>query len=409
MKLWIKYLLGIIVGVLAAIILPVTSPFVSTFISNAFEFVVRFGRFMLLPLLFFAISTGVFKLRSTKMLAKISLWTISVIVVTSLILTILGTITALSIKLAPIPIPNEKATSAVIIPIRDMFMSIFPYSGFSSLTESAFLFPVFIFAGFAGAGCVTDQTSSKPIIVLFESASRLCYSIMSFFTEFLSIGMIAVMSFWCVNAFPVFKSGIFNPLFLLLGVDFILVSFLIYPLILRFFCNDKRPFRVIYASICPILVSFFSGDENFSLVLNLRHGKESLGIRHRVNDITYPLFSIFSRSGTALVLTICFVVILRSYSKLGLTVSDVFWISATSFALSFILGAIPQGGTFVALTVMCSFYGRGFDQGYLLLKSASPILCSFACALDTVCAMYGCYIIAVKTKTIEHMDIKHYI
>ena len=138
-----------------------------------------------------------------------------------------------------------------------------------------------------------------------------------------------------------------------------------------------------------------------TLPVNMRLGKERLGIRQRTNGFAYPLFSIFARGGSALVVTISFVVIWRSYSTLNIEFLDMMWISITAFLLSFILGGMPTGGTFVALTVLCTMYGRGMETGYLLLKPAAAIIGSFAALFDAATAMFGTYIVANNTKTIE--------
>jgi Na+/H+-dicarboxylate symporter len=409
MKLWIKYLLGIVLGIAAAFILPFNSPSAASFLAAVTEFAVRFGRYTLLPLLFFGVMTAVFKIRDSKMLLKTSLWIVGVIALSSLMLTIVGLITILIVKLPRIPITAEKVSSVEQFGLKNLIMQIFPYSGFDAVKEGACLLPCFVFAGFAGAGCTTDKTSSKAVITFVESASRLCYSIMCFFTECMSVGMIAVACYWIVSSRPVFTAGVFTPLIIMLGFDLILVATVIYPLILHFLCSDQRPYRVLYASICPMLTAFFSGDSNLSLVLNMRHGKESLGIHQRINSVTFPLFSIFGRGGAALVLSVCFVVILRSYSSLGFTLADVLWILISTFSLSFVLSCLPTGGPFIALMVLCTMYSRGFETGYLLLKPAAGVICSFAAAIDAVSSLYGSYIVAVKTHMIEHIEIKHYI
>ena len=48
----------------------------------------------------------------------------------------------------------------------------------------------------------------------------------------------------------------------MLTVDFFVAALVIYPLILRVLCHDTRPYRVLYASICPALAAFISGDTN---------------------------------------------------------------------------------------------------------------------------------------------------
>lgn len=409
MKLWIKYLIAIALGIGAAFILPADSPAVSSLIASFSEFSVRFGRYTLLPLLFFGVSSAVFRLRSTKNLQKTAVWTLMTILGTTLILALLGLVSILLVKLPRIPITGEKMSSLPSIDIKSLVMQLFPYSGFEALQQGAFLLPCFIFAGFAGAGCTTDQNASKPVISFFESAAKLCYSIMSFFIEWLCVGMIAVSAWWMISARQVFASGTYTPLFIMLSVDFVLVIGLIYPLIVHFLCNDQHPYHVVYACITPVITAFFSGDSNLSLPVNLRHERESLGVHQPSSDVTVPLFSIFARGGSALVTTICFVMILRSYSSLGFAFFDILWIFGASVAISLVLSSLPSGGTFVALTILCTMYSRGFEAGYLLLRPAAPVFCSFAAAFDAVSAIFGSYVVAVKTKQFEHVELKHYI
>jgi len=409
MKIWIKYLIGIILGVVAGLVLPLDSPLVSAAITNVSDFVIHFGRYTLLPLVLFGVSSAVYKLRSTKIIGKTSVWVIVTIIGSSFLISTIGLVSILVVTLPRIPITGEKITELATIDIKSLVMQILPYSSFETLKDGAFLLPAFVFAGFMGGGCTTDEVSSKPVIVFIQSASKLFYSIMSFFVDWLSVGMIAVAAFWMSRTKAVFATGIFNPLTLLLLVDFVLIVLFIYPLILRLLCKDLRPWHVLYASICPVLAAFASGDTNLALQVNWRHGRESLGIHSEVSDVTFPLFSIFGRGGAALAASICFVVILRSYSPLGLKLFDVLWIFVMSFGLSFVLGAIPHGAPFVALTILCTAYSRGFDAGYLLLRPAVPIFCSFAAAIDAASAMFGSYIVGVKTQRIQHTELKHYI
>lgn len=409
MKVWIKYVIGVILGIAAAFILPLEIPAVSAAVSVCSQFAVRFGRYALLPLLFFGCALSFFKLRNKKSMMKTSFWTIGVIAGSTMILIAVGLLTVLIVHLPRIPITSEKISEIPSIQLKELVMQLLPLSSFESLMDGAYLLPAFVFAAFVGAACASDSNSSKPVIALFESAAQLCRTISNFFVEWLSVGMIAISCYWMIQARSIFSSDTFVPLFFMLLTDFVIVAGIVYPLILRLLCKDLRPFHVLYASICPILAGFFSADSNLTLQINVRHGKESLGIHDETNMFTFPLFSFFARGGTALVTSICFVTILRSYSSLGFTFSDIIWIFVTSFALSFALGSIPVGGSFVALTVICSLYGRGFEAGYLLLKPAAPIFCSFAAAFDVLSALTGSYIVAVKTKTIEKVDLKHYI
>lgn len=409
MKLWLKYLIGIVAGLILAAVLPPSSVQSQATLDFIVDLVARIGRFTLVPVLFFSVAVSAFKLRNERQLVKTSAWTLGVIVVSSLGLMLLGLITALIIKLPRIPITTEKVSEVVPFTWQVLVRKVFPYSGFEALVDGVYLFPCFVFAFLAGAGSASDLNASKAAVSLFDSLSKVFYIVMSFFTEILAIGMIAVMVRWTLDFAATAKTGVFNGLILMLFIILLLIAFVIYPLILRFFCHELHPYKVLYAATCPFITAFFSGDTNLALAIHLRHGKESLGIKRRVNAFAFPLFSIFGRGGAALVQTISFVLILRSYSSLGIPVTDVFWIGGISFVLSFALAGIPCGGPFIAVTTMCLVYGRNFESGYLLLKSAAPVICAFAAGIDALTAIFGSYIVAVKTKMVHHQELRKYI
>jgi Na+/H+-dicarboxylate symporter len=409
MKIWFKYLIGIIFGLALASILPAGNPQVSSILDFTAELFTRFGCYILLPLIFSSALISVFKLTDSGILIKTGFWTFIVIVSSSLLLTLTGLLSALVIHLPRIPITAEKVSTVTTLDLPDIIRRIFPYSVFETLHEGSFLLPCFLFAFITALSCIYDKNISKPLIQLADSISKICYQIMTFFVEILSIGMIAIMTVWTIQFRNVIIGGTFTPVILMLAGNLILVTAVLYPAILYFLFHDPHPYRVLYASLASLFTAFFSGNTNLTLPLIILQSKDSLGIRRRLSGFSSPLFSIFARGGSALVMIISFITIWRSYSSLNLALSDILWITCTSFLLSFVLGSFPSGGTFFALTVLCTLYSRGFDTGYLLLKPAAPIIGSFAAAADAVTAMYGSYIISIKTQTIQHREARHFI
>ena len=409
MKLWIKYLIGALFGAAFAFILPLGNEQVAAAVSFVTEIIVRFGRYMVVPVVFFTAVIAFNRLRDTKMLFKTGIWTGGVIVASSLILTVTGLLSILIVKLPRIPITVETVSESASLGVGDLIKSLLPYSAFETLNNGLFILAAFFFAMLVGTASTADPVLFKPVTQLADSLSKLMYNISVIFTEFLSVGMVAVLCSWTIQFRGVLTSGVFAPLILMLLVDFIFIAGVVYPLIIRYLCHDPHPYRILYASVCSVVTAFFSGDTNLVLQLNMRHGKESLGVRRRINGVVHPLFSIFARGGSALVTAISFIVIWRSYSSLSIPFTDILWITAVSFGISFLLGGFPAGGAFVSISVLCMLYSRGFENGFLLLKPAAPIICSFAAAFDALTAIFGSYIIAVKTKLVEHHGIKHYI
>ena len=402
-------MIGVALGILAAFILPTKNAEFADAVAFLTELFIRVGRYVVIPLIFTSAIVAVNKLRSHKLLLKTTGITVLIIVASSLILTFVGLISILIVKLPRIPITVDVATEAFSLDVKGMILSLFPYSGFDAMRDGSFLLVSLVFAFIIGWESASEETAFKPIYVLADSFSNLFYNIANFFTEIMSILGIAIVCYWAMDFRNVIEPGIYTPMIIMFLVDFVIVAGIIYPVILHFVCHDPHPYKVLYASIAPLILSFFSGDANLVIPLANRHLSDSLGIRRRSRGFTYPMFSIFARGGSALVTTISFILIWRSYSSLSIPVTDILWIFGLSFGLSFLLGGIPSGGAFVLLTILCSKYARGFETSFLLLKPATMIICSFAAAFDTLTAMVGSYIVAVKTKTIEHHTITHFI
>jgi len=409
MKVWIKYLLGVILGIVAAFILPLNNTTASEVLTFLTELFIRFGRYFVVPIVFSTAVVAINKLRLSKQLLRTSLWTLSIIVISAFMFTLIGIVSILIVKLPRIPITVDSITPSFNLDIKSIILSLFPESAFDALKEGSFLLVPFLFGSLIGWESASEQNVFKPVYSLADSLSQLFYNISVFFTEIMSVMLVAIMCNWTITFREVFATGIYTPVIIMLLCDFIIIVGIIYPLIIRYLCHDPHPYKVLYASIAPMILAFISGDSNLVLPLNIRHGKESLGIRRRCGGFTYPLFSIFARGGSSLVAAISFILIWRSYSSLPIPASDVFWLFLISFGISFLLGGIPSGGAFILITIICERYGKGFETSFLLLKPAALIFCSFASILDAATAMFGSYIVAVKTKLVEHHQIHHFI
>lgn len=409
MKVWIKYLIGIALGVVSALVLPLDGAKSSEVLGFLTQLFINFGRYLVIPIVFSSVIVSICKLRSSKLILKTTIWTFSIIVISSLLLTLVGLLAISIVKLPRIPITIDGAPELVNINLKSLILSLFPLSAFDSLTEGSFLLVSFVFAFLIGWECASEESTYRPIFSFVDALSKLFYNIAVFFTEIMSIFIIAAVCNWTITFKSLLLTGIYTPLIIMLLCTLIFIIGIVYPVIIRYVCHDPHPYKVLFASVAPMLLAFFSTDSNLVLPMNIRHGKESLGIRRRCSGFTYPLFSVFARGGSSLVATICFILIWRSYSSLNMVFADVMWIFFASFGLSFLLGGIPSGGVFILLTILCEAYGKGFETSFHLLKPASLIICSFSTVFDVATAMFGSYIVAVKTKMIEHHTVQHFI
>lgn len=409
MKIWIKYLAGIVIGIAFALIGPQQNEVFTGITRFISELAVNAGRYTLYPVLFFSFTVAIFELKESKTLFKLGATTAIVIIISTFLLAVIGLISVLVQNPARIPIFVEGSLETASMGIMESLRQLLPASAFEVFTNGLFILPLCVFAGFAGAGCTVDKAEAKPALNLFDSLSRVSYSVMTFFVDVIAVGMIALSVNWTIQFIPVATGKVFWDFIILLLTCLLLIGLVIYPAIIRATCGKVNPYRVMYASVAPVLAAFFSGDTLMTLPVLIRHTNESLGIKRRISSVTMPMFSIFARGGTALVIIVSFIIILKSYSSLGIALSDMTWLVGTAIVLSFFLGRFPSGGAFIALAAVCTFYGRGFEAGYLILKPAAFFIGSVAAAIDALTAITGTYIIAKRGEMATHRELRFFI
>jgi Na+/H+-dicarboxylate symporter len=395
MKIWMKYLLGTVFGILAALLLPVQNPPFPEAIGFLANLAIRIGRYAVLPLVFFTLASSVYELLETRRLYKPFGFTFLLIILSSFILSLVGAASILLIKSPRIPISVDRVTETVSLGAGQLLEAIFPYSGFAAVLNENFLLPAFILALLTGVACTREKQVTKPVVFLLAGAVKVVTFISHVTQDIMTIGMIAITCRFTILFSGILVAGTYNALLCILLLDFAILALVIYPGVTWLLCR-KNPLWVLYQSVASVLAAFFSGDTNFVLPLAMRHCSELIGNRSNIAPFSTTLFSIFARGGSALTSSICFVIILHSYSNLSLAGSTIVWVVVMSFLLSFLLAGIPSGGAFVLLTVLCTRHGQGFEASYLLLRPAAPLICAFACALDVLTNIFGSYIVAHK-------------
>ena len=203
--------------------------------------------------------------------------------------------------------------------------------------------------------------------------------------------------------------ALFKQILIILGLDCALVVFAIFPALLYFLGGQQNPYKWLYAVLAPALTAFFSGDNYLSLVMLAKHGKENLGVPRRVGSAVYSLFAVFGRAGTAMVAGAAFLLILKSYSSLEISFLQVLWTLAFSLFVSLTLGTVPGLGAYVALSILCGIYGRGIQEGYLILRPIAPLLVSSGVLLDVLSSAFVSLLVAKHEQVAEDVEIHDYV
>jgi Na+/H+-dicarboxylate symporter len=392
MKVWLKLLIGSLLGVLLGFLLPSDNQGVMRALAWLEELAIRIGRYGAVPILVFSLTIAIYELRQDGEFWKLFFRCFLVLVSSAAFVITAGILATLFFPPARIPILIEEQLEVISLDTAGNILNLFPSNMFAALVnDGTYLLPVYFFAFFLGIGLSYDRNYTKPVIALIDSLSRIFYHIASFFSEILGLVMIVLAAYWAIRFHNVLKADVFRDLIILLSVFSVILGFLVLPLFLYILKPKVNPWVVLYGSLGQAIASFFSGDINFSLPVIFRHVKENLGTRRRSNAVTVTFFTIFGRAGSAMVAAAAFIVIIKSYSSLGITAGDIFSIGGRAFLISFLLAHHPGDGAYTALAVLCLGYGKGFEAGYLILKPLAFFLIAVGTFLDVMIATFASY------------------
>jgi Na+/H+-dicarboxylate symporter len=410
MKVWLKLLIGSILGSVIGYLLPTDNQSIVSGLAWLGELAVRIGRYGLAPILVFSLIIAVYELRQDGQFWGIVFKTFLVIILSSVFVIGMGILVTSFFPPSRIPILIEEQAEAFSLDTAKNILALFPSNMFAAvLSDGINLLPVCVFAFFLGMGLSYDRNYTKPVIALIDSLSRIFYHIAAFFSEILGIVMIILSAYWAVRFHTVLKADIFRDLILLLGILSVILGLGILPLFLYLFKPKANPWVVLYGSLSQALAGFFSGDINFTLPVLFRHMKENLGTRRRSNAITVTLFAVFGRAGSAMVAAAAFIVIINSYSSLGIPMQEILIIAGRTLLISFLLAGHPGDGAFIALAVLCQSYGRGFEAGYLILKPMAFFLIAVGTFLDLMICSIAVYGISRSSGFQEDKALSHFI
>lgn len=405
MKIWLKLLLGIAAGILAGIFFPDKWSNI-IIIEQLSTVAINLGRYILFPLVFFSVATGIHTLIHKKRVLGVINRTVLYMIITSALLSLFGTISVLLLSPERIPVFIQESSRMKLPGFHETILSIFPRNFFEVIFQNGNqILPIFVMAVLIGFNMNFDKVITRSAIQLFESLSGIFHHINSFIIELSGFFMVPMAWFITEQIINTPETALFKQMLFAIAADILIIIFIIYPIIIYFAVGKKNPYKWIYAALSPALAALASGDSLFCLGLQLKNSSENMGSKKEAGAVSLPLLAVFGKAGTAMITGIAFIVILKSYSSLGLTLSGIIWVSTFAFLSSFIVGPFPGTGVFVAVSLLCSIYGHGIEEGYLILKPVLPILFSVSVMMDTMTNSLISMIVSRKTGLHEDVPV----
>jgi Na+/H+-dicarboxylate symporter len=203
----------------------------------------------------------------------------------------------------------------------------------------------------------------------------------------------------------------FLPLFVTLMVDVVIIVAGVYPLILFFLTKKKNPYKIMYAGLGPAITAFFTGDPYLSLGMLTKHSRENLMGPRATNNPVFSLAAVFSRAGTALVVSVSFVLLRKVTFGAEIPFYEYFWIFGASAVAALFSGLLtfpfPQTGAYAALAFVCLTYilPNMLPDKYLDLAQIAPLLVCVGTLLDVLTSWLTAYLILYEKNSQIEVDM----
>ncbi len=380
-------MLSALFGVVLAFFLPPLP-----FITGLAELTIRLGRFLAFPLLFSSLAVAVCQLRRSRQLLQslknLFLFSLG----TAVIFTLLPLILSAFLPLARIPILSESTGWQSMLPFQNEILNpglgeslrlLIPVNVFEIFqNHQDIILPALLFAFFLGTQLYHDREEAEPVFNFFDSFSRMFFRMNVLFTKLLaftlfSLSYVTVLQIRSINAWEPYIS-----LLSLVIPSGLLILFGLQPL-LYYLLSRKNPYREMKVFFPALIPALFTGDSRMNTLVTLRLLKENGGMKRKITALTLPFLTLFSKGGTAMVAAVSMLSILKSYSSLELTAFQILLVALLSIFSSFLLFSQSWLSVYTAVMMVCRFYGRGLEDGYVLVLPIMTVLVPVAEIINT--------------------------
>jgi Na+/H+-dicarboxylate symporter len=391
MKLWIRLILATAAGILLGMLLPLSGGDTESVFLAISSLVINLGRYIVFPLVFFSASIAVYELWIDRKLLPLAGFILLGLILTTLFTVGLASVLFLIIQPERIPIIIKEGDVLGLPNMLELIRNVIPQNLFLSfVNDGNFLLPVFFFAVVIGLVFHYHKAHAEPSLDFFDSMSRVLFRVNHYVVEIMMLGFALLAGYRTLQIRGFGDIELFFQLFMLLILLLGLVAFGLYPLIFfivtRLRKKTGNPYQWLAAVIIPALAGLLAGDNYFTYGFLVRTGKEEQLLPRRGGSTIFPLSIMFAKAGTAAVIAVSFMLILRSYSSLEITTTQFFWVIGASMLVSLLLSGVPGMGVVIGLAVVSSWYGQGLEEGYLILLPAAPFLIAFGVLIDTLTA-----------------------
>ncbi len=397
--LWKKILIGVILG----LIIGFASPKAAEFISPLGDIFMRMLKMLIVPLVFFSITSGVCKMGDVKQLRTVGMRYMLWIVVSAIIASIFGMVGGLIAQpgkgVTDLLTGVEATTEAQEYSFIDNVISWFPTNIVESMANADML-QIIVFCLFLGVALLALGDKAKTLIKVIDEGSETMLKITEYVIEFSPFGILSLIA----TMVSTVSGAMMKSVIVFIAADWVvclIVLLLVYPLVTRLL--TKLSGYGFLRKIAPaIIVAASTSSSAATLPVSIKLSEEKLGVPENIYGFTLPLGNTMGMTGFAVFIGLCCVFASNLY---GFSISFGSAIQFVFFGLILSIGAAGVKGAGVVMSgVLLEALGMPLTL-VPILAAIWPVIDPPHTTLNNVGDLVGT---AVVAKSLDKMDMDVY-
>ena len=396
--LWKKILIGVVIGLIIGFV----SPAAAEFISPLGDIFLRMLKMLIVPLVFFSITSGICKMGDVKQLRTVGVRYVLWIVVSAVIAATCGVIAGLIVqpgKGTTEFLAAAEAAEAQSYSFIDNVIGWFPTNIVESMANANML-QIIMFCMFLGVALLALGDKAKTVIKFIDEGSEVMLKITEYVIAFSPFGIMSLIA----TMVSTISGAMMKEVIVFLITDNVVclvILVLVYPLITKLVA--KLPGYGFMRKIAPaILVAASTSSSAATLPVSIKISEEDLGIPENIYGFTLPLGNTTGMTGFAVFVGLCCVFASNLYG-FPITVSSI--IQFVFFGLILSIGAAGVKGAGVVMSgVLLEALGMPLTL-IPILAAIWPVIDPAHTTLNNVGDLVGT---AVVARSLDRMDMDVY-
>lgn len=401
-KIFYGMLLGLLLGIALHYILPDGYFKQTVLVDGAFylfgQGFVRALQMLVVPLVFFSITTGVMQMNDISKFGRVAVRTLVLFFITTTLAIILALVTSQLFKqgigMSLSGIENAEVSTEAAPTIVETIVNIIPKNPVGSLADGEMLQIIF-WAFVTGIVCGKFRLELKPLVDLVDAGNNFMMKVTELIMKVAPIGVFALIA----RTFTDVGLDIVGPLLKFLGAvlaAMLLLVFLVYTPVLIF--SSKSSPKQFFKKIIPVYTFAFSSASSNATIPITMDACDTMGIPRDISSFTIPLGATVNMDGTAIYQG-CAVIFIANAFGIDLSFGALVTVVITAVLSSVGTAGVPGSGM-VMLSMVLQSVGLPVE-GVSLIMSVERIVDMFRTALNVTGDVVATFLSASKENVLD--------